>query len=162
MQLWVLEGGDGQDVPQAQRERDLLLNNEREWDSEEDDDGDEPQEAPPPAPEPPRPGRPRAPVVNMIVPQVVPHEAVQLPPALDRPPDRRHHEEAPVNVLHQWRADRLQRRQGGGAPGGGRVPDLQGMRRFLDMVNNDEEDEWDSDELDEEAGHEVDWEIPVR
>lgn len=155
MKLWVLEAGDGLDVPQRQ------MNNELEWDSEDD----EPQEAPPPAPEPPRRGQDqggRAPAANIRAPLAAQHEAVNLPPAPDRPLDRRHHEEAPVNILHNWRPGRLQGRRGGGGPGAGQFPDLQGLRHFLDMVNNDEEDEWDSDELGEEGDHGVDWEIPVR
>ena len=41
-----------------------------------------------------------------------------------------------------------------------RGPPVQGLQRFLQMVENDEEDEWDSDELDDQE--EGAWEIPVR
>ncbi|KAI9790643.1 MAG: translation termination inhibitor protein itt1 [Peltula sp. TS41687] len=186
MRLWVLEGGDGQDAPRAQRARDLMLDNQRDWDSDDDDeDDDDPHEPPPPAPDPPRAGRPVAPVVNMILPpdaprpgeavapvvnMILPPDARRPPPIPVRPADRPNPEGAPVYIPHghAWRPGRLQgRRQGGGAPGGGggaggQFPDRQGLRHFLDLVNNDEEDEWDSDELDEAAGHEVDWEIPIR
>jgi E3 ubiquitin-protein ligase RNF14 len=36
-----------------------------------------------------------------------------------------------------------------------------GLQRFLQMVQDDNEDEWDSDELDED-GDDADWEIPFR
>lgn len=36
------------------------------------------------------------------------------------------------------------------------------MQRFLNMALNDEEDGWDSDELDDEGDDENFWHIPVR
>ncbi|KAI9864645.1 MAG: translation termination inhibitor protein itt1 [Trichoglossum hirsutum] len=39
----------------------------------------------------------------------------------------------------------------------------QGLQRFLEMVENDEEDGWDSEELDDDEGRpDGDWEIPLR
>lgn len=32
-------------------------------------------------------------------------------------------------------------------------PNLEGLQHFLDLVVNDEEDEWDSDELDDDIEH---------
>ena len=36
-----------------------------------------------------------------------------------------------------------------------------GLERFIQLAQEDREDEWDSDELDED-GHDADWEIPIR
>lgn len=46
----------------------------------------------------------------------------------------------------------------------GRGPPVQGLQRFLQLVENDEEDEWDSDELDEgeDRDQEDRWVIPIR
>ena len=46
----------------------------------------------------------------------------------------------------------------------GRGPPVQGLQRFLQLVENDEEDEWDSDELDEgeDSDQEDRWVIPIR
>ncbi|MCJ1248272.1 translation termination inhibitor protein itt1 [Trapelia coarctata] len=46
----------------------------------------------------------------------------------------------------------------------GRGPPVQGLQRFLQLVENDEEDEWDSDELDEGEDSDQDdrWVIPIR
>ncbi|KAL8687372.1 MAG: hypothetical protein Q9224_005172 [Gallowayella concinna] len=42
-------------------------------------------------------------------------------------------------------------------------PPVEGLRRALEMVRNDEEDEWDSDELGDESDDDDDfWEIPFR
>ncbi|KAL8708154.1 MAG: hypothetical protein Q9220_006915 [cf. Caloplaca sp. 1 TL-2023] len=44
-----------------------------------------------------------------------------------------------------------------------RRPPAVGMQRFLELVRNDEEDEWDSDELGDESEDDDDfWEIPFR
>ena len=46
----------------------------------------------------------------------------------------------------------------------GRRP-IEGIQRFLDMAQNDEEDGWDSDELEEEDESDSDdgyWHIPFR
>ena len=53
------------------------------------------------------------------------------------------------------RANRIQPAQLRRAP-------VQGLQRFLQMVEDDEEDEWDSDELDEGREENVNWEIPIR
>ncbi|KAI9843042.1 MAG: translation termination inhibitor protein itt1 [Sclerophora amabilis] len=42
------------------------------------------------------------------------------------------------------------------------APQARGIRRFLEMAQNDEEDEWDSDEFDDDEDPHQDWEIPVR
>ena len=46
------------------------------------------------------------------------------------------------------------------------VPPMQGLQRFLNMAGNDEEEDWDSDELDDdgdEIGENDDrWIIPIR
>ncbi|KAH0534021.1 hypothetical protein FGG08_007376 [Glutinoglossum americanum] len=75
-----------------------------------------------------------------------------LPPGL-RPED--HPRRAPPilgNIVRHAQGDRA------GANRIGRP----GLRRFLEMVENDEEDEWDSDELDDDEEHpDGDWEIPL-
>ncbi|KAI9685616.1 MAG: translation termination inhibitor protein itt1 [Bathelium mastoideum] len=106
---------------------------------------------PPPAPAPPQ---------NADVPQVVAMmNQVQL-------------QEQPQPQGARGRDRGRPRRGGGGGRGaglrGGNAeqgqvrwdPDAQNraIRRFLDMADADQEDEWDSDELDEGE----DWEIPVR
>ncbi|KAL8978556.1 MAG: hypothetical protein Q9205_005883 [Flavoplaca limonia] len=50
------------------------------------------------------------------------------------------------------------RRPGGAA----RRQPAEGLRRFLELVQNDEEDEWDSDELGEESEDDDFWQIPFR
>ncbi len=49
-------------------------------------------------------------------------------------------------------------------PAGPRAPRgaHAGLQRFVRLVNEDAEDEWDSDELDDEEGANGNWEIPVR
>ncbi|KAL8788991.1 MAG: hypothetical protein Q9213_001400 [Squamulea squamosa] len=39
---------------------------------------------------------------------------------------------------------------------------IEGLQRFLEMVQNDEEDEWDSDELGNESDNDDFWQIPFR
>ncbi|KAI9762850.1 MAG: translation termination inhibitor protein itt1 [Chaenotheca gracillima] len=46
--------------------------------------------------------------------------------------------------------------------GGRRLGQARGIRRFLEMAQNDEEDDWDSDEFDDDEDPHQNWEIPVR
>lgn len=132
MQLWVLEEGDGDDVYLQQRRAHPDL--------EEDEDEDD---------------------------LILEEEVVFLPPAPE-PPRRRDVDFAAQGVIGQGNAGRRQlpfraRNDAAGErarpePAGGR----EGLRRFLEMVNNDEEDEWDSDELEDDVGRDGNWDIPVR
>ena len=83
-------------------------------------------------------------------------QAQQLAPQAPVPPPR-----VRVNARIQ---QGLARPHAAAEPHPGRGRPVQGLQRFLQMVENDEEDEWDSDELDDddEGGHDDRWVIPVR
>ena len=142
MKLWQLEGGDGADEPAvgpvemdapAAVDAALVGNNPG-------------QRAPPPPPQP-QPQRPAA-----RRPQAAVREVAQ-PIAARRVADRR----LPTrnNGDHQPVAP-------DGNPTRRAAAGNQGLRRFLEMVEDDEEDEWDSDELDDDENQALDWEIPLR
>ncbi len=173
MRLWELEAGDGgEDVglgfgggPQNGNQlHEVLLP----WDddSSESDSDDEP---PPPAPQAP---------VAALVPRVMLPPAVN-PPAQAAPPAVRVQAPNIRGVARRVNPEpRVVRRRpagvgvvpgAGGGGGGGRNVDVrgparQGLQRFLEMVENDEEDEWDSDELDDDDDQSGggNWEIPIR
>ena len=132
--LWELEEGDGIDPARFRPVEDF---DEEEGD-EDDEDGDHPGLAPPgdalapPPPPPPPPAPPPPPQRQQPARRVRVNPRVQQGLARPRPMP---------NVLE-------------------RGPPVQGLQRFLQMVENDEEDEWDSDELDE--SDDGNWEIPVR
>ncbi|KAL8648899.1 MAG: hypothetical protein Q9226_005798 [Calogaya cf. arnoldii] len=50
----------------------------------------------------------------------------------------------------------------GRPPGGAGRPPVEGLQRFLELVQNDEEDDWDSDELGDESDDDDFWQIPFR
>ena len=177
MRLWELEGGDGGEgvglgfgggPRDGNQVHDILLA----WDEEdftESESDDEPM--PPPAPPPPR----AAPIPRVVLPPVInPPRRVEAPVAEAQPqrgrgvprrvnPDAGNRRRRPAGVGNVPAAG------GGGGGGGGRGgegrgPGRQGLRRFLEMVENDEEDEWDSDELDDDddRGAGGNWDIPIR
>ncbi|KAH0562174.1 hypothetical protein GP486_003127 [Trichoglossum hirsutum] len=80
-----------------------------------------------------------------------------LPPGL-RPED--HPRRPPAflgNLVRQAQGERVV------ADRPGRGIRRHGLQRFLEMVENDEEDGWDSEELDDDEGRpDGDWEIPLR
>ena len=181
MRLWELEGGDGgEDVglgfgggPQdGIQDDDFVLAWEGEDSSESDSDDEPPPPMPPPAPAPPR----AAPVPRGVLPPVVnpPLRFIPAPPvgrAQPQPgrgvprrvnPDAGNQRRRPAGVGNVPAA------AGGGGGRGAerRGPARQGLQRFLEMVENDEEDEWNSDELDDDDdddhGAAGGWEIPIR
>lgn len=158
MRLWELEAGDGAEVG---------INFEGGADIPNPiDDIQRPAPPPPPAPIPPPP--PLAPLANPNRPNP---EAV----ARNAPPD------PGLQARQARRQARIQLRlRQQAAPARDLGPPMQGLQRFLQMVRNDEEDEWDSDEMgdgdDREEGNDDDsdddnnnddddddrWIIPVR
>ncbi|KAF2811801.1 RWD-domain-containing protein [Mytilinidion resinicola] len=95
-------------------------------------DAAEDQEIPPPAPEPPAP----------LVPA----------PVFAQPNGRQAANQVPRENVRRNPRDPGQERAAHG--GGGRYPLMEanqmGLQRFLQLVRDDEEDEWDSDELEDE------------
>lgn len=159
--LWDLEGGDGLNPDGAEAlyqipDEVLLFDDPPEDDSSEDDD-DRPawefdsdddhdhdhegrRQPPPPAPVPPRGARPRD----------QRHNANALDPARAAAAERQAQARAMAEVRNRPDA-RPQRRAD--PPRGeeeGERDRRAGLQRFLDLVMNDREDEWDSDELDED------------
>lgn len=119
--LWELEEGDGLD---AQRDAPILV-------EESDDDNDPgPAPAPPPAPPPP--------------PAALPFRHNRPPAPILQPP-----------IVFPGRLNRAERIEAGleraaALPRGGRGPPVQGLQNFLQLAQDDEEDEWDSDEMGDE------------
>ena len=177
MRLWVLEGGDGHDPPRAPHEIDDEEDEGAFWAG--DAHGPQPAHAVGGGPEQGNaPGQAQAhPAAGgddeRARDQDQPDEAEDVLPPAPEPP----RQEALVPPLNEI-ARRRARRGGPVPPPPGQHPppapdqrrpaqegrriDRQGLRRFLDMVNNDEEDEWDSDELGEDEDANTDWVIPVR
>ena len=88
-------------------------------------------------------------------------------PPINHPPPQAQRNVLPINIG----GNPNQLRGGARAHGvwrPGRLLDvpMQGLQRFLEMVEDDREDEWDSDELDDELDHARGdgdgWEIPIR
>jgi E3 ubiquitin-protein ligase RNF14 len=118
--LWELEGGDGGEVGLGFEGGDNFS------DSGSDDGSDGEDE----------------PVADMELPVAV---AAQPPAPLPRP--------QPANMPPmppQAPGGNRARRQNPQAPAEQRQPNIVGLQRFLQMVDRDEEDEWDSDELGDE------------
>lgn len=148
--LWDMEGGDGINPVGAEAlhriPNDLV-------DFEESDDEDQPAwrfqgRPPPPAPAPPR--------VNQGANGPRQREAGEDANGLDAAgmaaaAERQAQAQAMAEVRGRPGADRPRPQQANGdgaaRPGQVRHP---GLQRFLDLVQNDREDEWDSDELDDD------------
>lgn len=180
--LWELEGGDGgEDVglgfgggPQdGDQIHDVLLPWEEVEVLDEDSDDDPPPPLPPPAPAPPR----AAPIPRVVLPPVIIRPGPAIPPAAGPQPRRGNGNPRRVNPepgIRRPPADggnvpianggNVPIANGGGRGVGGRGLAGHGLQRFLRMVEDDEEDEWDSDELDDddEEGLGGNWEIPIR
>ncbi|KAI9880390.1 MAG: translation termination inhibitor protein itt1 [Pleopsidium flavum] len=147
MRLWELEGGDGgEDVglgfgggPQdGGQVHDVFLP----WDEDEHTDTESDEELP--------------------LPLVLPAPA---PPAGRLQPQRGNADPRRMNAEARNRRRRPAVLGGdGGRAAGERGPPRQGLQRFLQLVENDEEDGWDSDELDDDdhEGAGGNWEIPIR
>lgn len=142
MRLWELEGGDGGEGVGLGFGGGVLHGGQVQemppFDDESDSEDDQIVPVPPPPAAPPARGRGPAPRRNAANAQQArarnaPRQNAVAPPA------------PPV-------ADPAQRR-----------PLAQGLQRFLQLVEDDEEDEWDSDEFDEDGGDAEWWEeVPVR
>ncbi|WEW61504.1 ubiquitin-protein transferase [Emydomyces testavorans] len=157
MRLWELEKGDGTDGPGPEQQAPDPFRDEGS-DNEEDEEHGAWQFAlamhnnnnnlpPPPAPDPPHPAPPRAIPPPAPRPQQQPQEPQPPPPP---PPQPRielvlpHRPPRPAEPLPPADDAQPQRRP---APDPGQ---RRGLQRFLYLVQHDQEDEWDSDELDED------------
>ncbi|KAI9813830.1 MAG: translation termination inhibitor protein itt1 [Pycnora praestabilis] len=183
--LWELEGGDGgEDVglgfgggarggAQVHEGLQPLNHEDDASDDEEDDVHENNVPPPPPAPIPPRAAAAPRPAVRGGGAQQRPAPRPRVPPGL-RPGDhpgndiimQRREANDGLHALAA-RGDRraIEMIQGRALRGGrnAAAPPRAGLRRFLQLVENDEEDEWDSDELDDDGDDEEDgWEIPLR
>ncbi|KAL9602855.1 MAG: hypothetical protein Q9219_001550 [cf. Caloplaca sp. 3 TL-2023] len=181
MRLWELEAGDGVGV---ERERGFFL-----YDDDTDDDGqddnplDDPRdvdtdnEADPPPPRaplaPPPPLPPQHPNLHAR------HPNFRRPPARIRAAIARRRNAAAPPIVPAANNNNDNLRPQPGPENQEQVPrrpppppagfvrrrPIEGIQRFLDMAQNDEEDAWDSDELGEEQESDSDdgfWEIPFR
>ncbi|KAJ9258298.1 hypothetical protein DTO207G8_1473 [Paecilomyces variotii] len=161
--LWDLEGGDGIDPEGAEALHqipDELLEFDDQSDTSDDNpawefDGESDDEAinrqmrpPPPAPAPPR-----------VIPPVDPAHRARNANGLDAAgraaaAERQAQARAMAQVRNRPAARQAAPRPPQRAAQNGRVQDQQAgrpaLQRFLDLVRNDQEDEWDSDELDED------------
>ncbi|KAL9003891.1 MAG: hypothetical protein Q9188_003253 [Gyalolechia gomerana] len=171
MRLWELEAGDGDDVGRGFAggfdESDDDGQDDNPLDELSDVDSEDEAEPPRAPPAPPGPQR-RNPRAQNIV--------VRLPPARIQAAIERRAAAAPVpaNGVGVGRAPpepQAQAVQPAPAnvrlfqlpPGLIRRRPIDGIQRFLDMARNDEEDAWDSDELDDESGSDEEfWQIPIR
>ena len=114
------------------------------------------------------PQRRAAPIPNAVVNVEAPPPAPMAPgPPPNLPPPRAQVNAPRANVGgNPNRVHMNARAQGAWQPGRMLDVRMQGLQRFLEMVEDDREDEWDSDELDDEQDHDgADgdrWEIPIR
>ncbi|MCJ1383569.1 translation termination inhibitor protein itt1 [Xylographa soralifera] len=147
MRLWELEEGDGENVDR-QAYQNALLQEEAENNGNHDVDVQPVHlgvEIPPP---------------NLGVPAV----EVQLP-APPAPPPLQIIFERPAEVRINNRAQQAQVRREPVVLRGAQNRPGQALQRFLQLVERDEEDEWDSDELEgsEDGENDADrWVIPIR
>lgn len=169
MRLWELEAGDGADVGRGfaggfddgsdddgQDENPL----EDLDDSDSEDEAEIPRAPLAPLAHPPRRRRAH----NMVVrlpPARIQAAIARRAAAAPAPADGAGPERAPEPRVPQPRPANARAPP---PPLGmvGRRP-IEGIRRFVDMALNDQEDEWDSDDLDDESdGDEDFWQIPDR
>ncbi|EFQ97268.1 hypothetical protein MGYG_00309 [Nannizzia gypsea CBS 118893] len=136
MRLWELEGGDGVGAPLHIEDPDIV-NGEIEMSDDEDDTG-HPLAVPPPAPVPPRAG-PR----NRRLPPLA--EEIGLARLGLRGGDANRRRAQPRRGANN-------NNNQNGAENNDQVPpeQLRGLQRFLYLVQHDQEDEWDSDEMDDD------------
>ncbi len=174
--LWVLEQGDGLDVP-VRRPEDFF---EHEDDEIVDDGHINNNNDPAPAADPAAPPAPLPAAPPAAPPAAAPAPAAPLAVPLAVPPaaggGRQPPAPAPGRGRGRGRGQNPPRAQGRGrgraaAPAAPAAEPVRaaaggpgrGLNRFLQMVDNDEEDEWDSDELDSDIEDDFDgWAIPDR
>ncbi|KAI4223268.1 MAG: hypothetical protein L6R36_005559 [Xanthoria steineri] len=175
--LWELEAGDGDDVGRGfaggyesdggddgfdgQDDNPLAIPDDVDSDDEAFEDGPRgAQVAPPPRNHPhrqqvvvrlPPPPRIRAAIARRAVAVAAAAPAQVNDEAGQPPPEVRIAQAGPV------RAPAPRPREGAAR----RAP-VEGLQRFLQLVQNDEEDEWDSDELGDESDDDDFWQIPFR
>lgn len=145
--LWDMEGGDGIDPVGAEAlhqipnelleldDGDDAANDHPAWEFDNTDDGDGFGGLPPPPPPAPiPPGRLGQPVQQR---RIVNLDAVGRAAAAEQ--------QAQARAMAEVRArpDQIQQQQR-------QAQERRGLQRFLDLVQNDREDEWDSDELDDD------------
>ncbi|SLM36872.1 ring finger protein [Lasallia pustulata] len=142
MRLWELEGGDGGEGVGLGFGGGVMHGGHLPpfpiMYDESDPEDDQIDPVPPPPPAPPARGQANAPRRNQPIaprPQNAPRQNPPVPAARLAPPV----------------AEPVHRR-----------PLAQGLQRFLQLVEVDEEDDWDSDEFDEDGGDAEWWEVPVR
>ncbi|KAL8767703.1 MAG: hypothetical protein Q9209_005883 [Squamulea sp. 1 TL-2023] len=167
--LWELEAGDGDDVgrgfaggyePNDDNDDDNDFDGQNEnppVDLDDIDSNDEAEHRAPVAPAalPLRNHRRRRDIVVRLPPPPRVQAAIARRAAaagVHQPPPQ-----PQINQVEQVIAPPPQP-PGAAAP---RAP-VEGLQRFLEMVQNDEEDEWDSDELGDESDDEDFWRIPFR
>lgn len=136
MRLWELEGGDGVGAPLHIEDPDIV-NGEIEM-SDDEDDTAHPLAVPPPAPVPPRAG-PRNRRLPLLAEKVGP---VRLGLRGGDANRRRAQPRRAANNNNNQN----------GAENNEQVPpeQLRGLQRFLYLVQHDQEDQWDSDEMDDD------------
>ena len=182
MRLWELEGGDGGEVGHGFAGGEGLLNfdDDDSDDDSEDNTDDDGEDALPPVPPPPparvpnhprRAARAQQPLANRNNNNNNRNANPPAPMANQAPQPPRRNAGIQVNEP-ALAAPRPNPDVAAGLPRprdplqnvAERGPPVQGLQRFLEMVRLDEEDEWDSDEMDESDGEGGGdrWEIPVR
>ncbi|KAI4257108.1 MAG: hypothetical protein L6R35_007493, partial [Caloplaca aegaea] len=168
MRLWELEAGDGDDVGRGfaggiddvydafDGQDDIPLDNFHHVDNEDEYLIELPRAHHAPPLHPPRRRRAQKVVIRPPPADVQAAIARRVAAALDRGNEFGRpvalYEPEPAN-LRAFRPP----------PGLVRRRPLDGLQRFLDLARNDEEDDWDSDDLDDENEEgEGFWQIPVR
>ncbi|EEQ30324.1 E3 ubiquitin-protein ligase RNF14 [Microsporum canis CBS 113480] len=138
MRLWELEGGDGEGAPLHIEDADVV-NGEIEMIDDDDETG-HPLPVPPPAPIPPR-----------AIPPI--NRNRRLPPLEEEIGLARlglRGGDVPVNRRRAQPQQGIHNNQNGGVDGQVPPDQLRGLQRFLYLVQHDQEDEWDSDEMDDD------------
>ncbi|KAM5443286.1 putative RBR-type E3 ubiquitin transferase [Microsporum ferrugineum] len=138
MRLWELEGGDGEGAPLHIEDADVV-NGEIEMIDDDDETG-HPLPVPPPAPIPPR-----------AIPPI--NRNRRLPPLEEEIGPARlglRGGDVQVNRRRAQPQQGIHNNQNGGVDGQVPPDQLRGLQRFLYLVQHDQEDEWDSDEMDDD------------
>ncbi|MCJ1285501.1 translation termination inhibitor protein itt1 [Xylographa opegraphella] len=144
MKLWELEEGDGENVDRQAYQNALLQ-------EEAEDNGDRNVDVQPIHPE------------NGVAPPNAGVPPVQVQPPAPPPIEIVFERPAEVRINNRGRQDLVRREPA--APREAQRRPGQALQRFLELVDRDEEDEWDSDELERSDDGEDNadrWVIPIR